>query len=220
LLKNVFKRTPKASMVALATVTLAMISIGSAKADVFFYNVNIPTDSLNANSGNGPFSILATLTDGSGTGDGNNTVTLTNFNVSGPPSTISLTDSSFLASTPLEPFTTNASPGSMLNFTLSTTNNPDVGASSQDEFALFIYDNTPNPVPTTDPFSSLFLIDFGGESPSVLTFQGTGAYEGLNATLTPEAAPAPEPSTSVTLAIALTGLAGLIVLRKRDKAGN
>ena len=209
-----FTRFVRASVIA-AFVPIGVIvggGAGSARADVFVYNVSIPTDSLNTNIVNGPFTIVASLADGSGTNDGNNTVTLTGFNVVGPPATISLTDTSPIVFDQ-ELITPNAGPFSTLDFTLSTTNNADVGG-TPDNFSFYIYDggSPSNPLPTTDPGSSLFYINLGGFTPSVTTFQGTDPYEGLDATVTP----VPEPSMTLTLSVALMGLAGLIVFRKRN----
>jgi len=217
-MKSRFMSVCGSSAVLLTTIALASIAVNSARAQDFYYSVSVPTDSLNANSGDGPFGVLFTLT--SATGDGTNTIDFSNFNVAGPPSSFSLTDNDTSVYA-IQDFTPNGSPGSTLDFTLSTTNNTDLDE-TPDELAFYIYQEPdgpdPTPVPTTDPGSSLFYIDLGGASPTVTTFLGTDPYEGLNPTVTPEAAPTPEPSTTPTLFIAFAGLAGLVAFRKRAKA--
>jgi len=214
MMRSQFNVTRRLLMLALPVAAFGTIAASSAKADTSFYNVSIPTDTLNTNNPGGQYSILVELVGGAG-----NTVTLSSFNVSGLPSTISLTDSDYYTDdTPAPAFVTNPSPDSTLTFTLSTTNNPEVN-DTPDEFSFYLVDPSTIPVPTTDPNGSLFDINLDGvDSPSVTTFQGTDPYEGLNVTVTPEAPPVPEPSTPVTLGIAFMGLAGLLAFRKRAKA--
>jgi hypothetical protein len=206
---NISKRAQWAA--ALTVVLAGLLAAAPARASVFIYSVSVPTDALITNSADGPFSFVSELTDGSGLGDSDNTVTLTNFNVTGPSSPIVLTDNSFLVFDQ-EDFTTNPGPGSTLDFTLQTTNNPN--SPDPDEFSFFIFDNTDNPIPTTDPGSSLFTIDLGGFTPSVITFEGTSPYTGVNASVDLEGV-VPEPSPLAVFAAAFFGLGALIALRKR-----
>jgi len=208
--KNLRNQSMRAISIAGATLALAAVFCGSASAEVYVYNVSVPTDVLNANSVNGPFSMLFELTDGSGTGDGNNTVTMTNFSA-GPSDPVTLTDNGLLVYD-IEGFTPAASPGSTLSFDLSTTNNSDTGG-TPDEFSFYLLDGNYVTLPTTDEAnSSLFTVDLGGFTPSVTTFETQDNYAGIDPIVTPLVA-TPEPQSWVSLGIGGLALMSLILVR-------
>jgi len=210
---NVLGNTGARHLLATASAAALMVlSCGLARAEVFLYNVSVPTDQLNANIANGPFSMLFEFSDGSGTGDSDNTVTLTGFNT-GPASPVTLTDNEPLVYD-VEGFTPTSSPGSVLSFDLSTTNNTDLGG-TPDEFSFFILDGTSTPLMTTDELSSsLFTIDLGGDSPTVTTFETIEGYTGIDPSITPYAA-VPEPSPLAPIWVGAMTACGLIIMRRR-----
>src|SRR6185312_13251794 len=120
-------------LLAVPLTTMLLLTTGTGFAD----EVTLNTAPLIGDTA-GPFSLVFQLTDGSGIGDGNNTVTISNFQFgsggpSGSPttfggvsgdvgSTVTLVDSSFLNYL-IQPFT----PGTTLEFTVTTTNNVDSG---------------------------------------------------------------------------------------------
>jgi hypothetical protein len=207
--------TAKALPVFAAASVGLLLCAAPSRASLTLYNISVPTDALNANVAGSPYSLFFQLADGSGTGDGNNTATISDFNVSGPISPIELTDNTPFA-TDQEPFTPNASPNSLLTFTLSISNNADVG-SNPDEFSFYILDNFSNPLTTTDPTSadSLVTIDLGGFSPSVTTYEGTGTYSDVDPNVS---LATPEPSPLISLTSAFLGLGFLIALRRRESS--
>jgi hypothetical protein len=215
-MKDILKYARAKTAAILLASALAGIASGAARAEMYLYNVSIPTDSLNANIGNGPFSIVAQLTNDSGANYGNNTVVLDNFNVVGPPSSISLTDNSFFQYDP-EAFTPNASSGSTLTFDLSTTNYTEAGG-TPDEYSFFIFDGTNNPIPTTDLGSSLFDLDLGGSTPTVTEFQGSDPYSGTDPSVVADSA-VPEPAPIQTVGVGFAFVATLALLRFRTKRG-
>lgn len=194
---------------------LGLVMMGAttpARAQSYQYNVSIPTDILNT-AGNSPYSLDFQLTDGSGLGDANNTVTITGFNVGVPDQ--SLTDNAFFTDDTVS-FTPNPSPGSTLNFLVTTTNNADTEpGASPDEFSFYINDNTSLPTSTTDPTfaNSLFTIDLGGTSPVVTVYNGAGAYAGLN----PQVNLVPESSSLVCLSLGGLLVGGLIFGSRRRR---
>jgi len=200
------------SVIAAASIGL-MLCAASSKASITLYNFSVPTDALNANPSGAPYSLFFQLTDGSGTNDGNNTATISNFNVAGPASPIVITDNTPFPSD-TESFTPNTSPGSLLTFTLSITNNADAGP-TPDEFSFFILDGTSSPITTTDTLGGASaVIDLvGGSSPSVITFNGTGTYAGVDPSVS-----TPEPSSVVALTTAFLAVGALVFMRRRSSS--
>lgn len=210
-ISNMKSKLGMLAAVAVPAIALSILVVAPAQATMYLYNVSVNTSdlSLPANAASTPYSLFFVLTDGSGTGDANNTVVASNFNVPGPASSVSLTDSSFF-----NPDTESFTPGSVLNFTVSATNNPDIGGTN-DQYLFYIDDKNGDAIPTTDSnSSSLFTLDLGGDTPVVTTFTGTGNYSDTTVTAT---SVVPEPSPVITLGAAFLGLGGLIMLRRRSQ---
>lgn len=138
---------------------LAFALASAAKADI--YTVTLNTSPL---TGNGPFKLDLQFLDGSGTpGDlNNNVVTLTSFAFGaggsalgsgtatggasgGLTAGVTLKDTVFF-----NEYIENFTPGSLLSFTLNTTNNADPGG-TPDLFTLAILDSLGSELPTTGP---------------------------------------------------------------------
>jgi len=172
--------------------------------------------------GNGPFTVDLQLLDGSGTpGDlNNNKVQLSpfSFGVGGSPSGkgmatggasgnltsgVTLADTVFLNEY-LESFT----PGTLLSFTIDTTNVPDSGG-TPDLFTLAILDGSGNELPTTGPAEEFLDVSLtGGTTPQVASFSSapgsTFAVPAPELLIKPGIAP--EPSFTWEVLAALVGL--------------
>jgi hypothetical protein len=161
--------------------SLMVSSARADRADVVTYRVSLNTSSLIGHAA-GPFSIAFQLTDGSSLGDANNTITISNVDFGGGAagiatafggatgslgSTVTLTDSSFLNF-----FIQQFSPGTHLNFQVTTTNNVDAGG-TLDGFSFSILDNTGQELPTQAgiPFFNPFVtITINSSHPTLQTF--------------------------------------------------
>ena len=183
--------------------------------------------------GNGPFTLDFQFLDGSGLPIdlNNNTVSLTSFGfgtggsasgggtasggASGSLSTgVTLNDTVFL-----NEYYENFTPGSLLSFTIDTTNVADPGG-TPDLFTLAILDNMGDELPTTGPASEFLDISLaGGANPVVATFgSAPGSAYALSAPTvelqTGGPSPVPEPSSYSVL---LTGLMGLGFVARRAR---
>jgi hypothetical protein len=215
----------KKANIGLLALALGLTPLG--KADT------VDTFSLNTTPlvGNGPFTLDLQFLDGSGLPIdlNNNTVALTNFafGTGGSPSGggtatggasgslasgVTLKDTAFF-----NEYFENFTPGSLLSFTIDTTNVPDPGG-TPDLFTVAILDSMGDELPTTGPASE--ILDFslaGGASPDVSTFGSVpGSTFSLVAPIVQSASPAPvpEPSSGWELLTVLLGLAlGGIVFR-------
>lgn len=188
---------------------------------------NIYTFSLNTTPlmGSGPFALDLQFLDGSGSGDGNNTVTLTSFAFAGGSSSgggtgtggasgtltsgVSLTDTAFF-----NEYYENFTPGTLLSFTIDTTNVLDAGG-TPDLLTVAILDSGLNELPTAGPASEFLDLSLsGGASPQVATFGSLpGSAFALAAPVVQPAsttAPVPEPS-SISMILAALVLSALFM---------
>ncbi|SRR5579875_91984 len=181
----------------------------SGKADIV-YNFSMNTTPL---VGNGPFALDLQFLDGSGSGDGNNTVTLTNFAFGGGlPSGVgtatggasgslaagvTLQDTSFF-----NEYYENFTPGTLLSFTIDTTNVPDAGG-TPDLFTVALLDSNGNELPTTGPATEFLDVSLaGGTNPQVSTFgSAPGSTFALAAPIVQSGSPAPVPEPSSYLGL-------------------
>jgi len=188
------------------------------------------TFSLNTSGieGMGTFYLAFQLADGSGTGDANNTVTLYDFNfgtgsAAGSPmlyggasgdiaSVLSLTDSDPFFNAAVEGFT----PGALLTFNATFTDNPDVGSPVQDQFFMSVLDGGGNGIPTTDAVNDSFItvtldgtVDNanGVPTPPRQTFAADLTQTSYNLPA-PEAVPEPGSYFMLALGAGLLGLKG------------
>ncbi len=195
---------------------LAICLTPFGKADTV-YNFSMNTTPL---VGNGPFALDLQFLDGSGTGDANNTVTLTSFAFGGGgPSGggtatggasgsfalgVTLQDTSFF-----NEYFENFTPGTLLSFTIDTTNVPDSGG-TPDLFTIALLDSSGNELPTTGPASEFVDLSLaGGANPQVSTFSSApGSAFSLAAPTVQSGSPAPvpEPSSYWELLTALLAL--------------
>lgn len=185
---------------------LALAQLRPAHAGVINGNVSLDTSGLL-----GTFELVFVFLDGSGTADFNNTVTLTKFGFGGGSagavdpfllnggvsgdftSGLTLVDSAFF-NTFGETFTA----GTQLSFDFGMTTNLE---STPDALAMFLLQSDGTPILSTDPNTgALLLVDIDSALP---TF-GLFATEFTPAPIVTFAATAPEPSSALLLAIALT----------------
>jgi hypothetical protein len=188
------------------------------------YSFSLDTTSL----GSGPFALDFQFLDGSGTliDLNNNTVSLTNFTfgtggsasgggtatngASGSlASGVTLQDSAFF-----NEYFENFTPGTLLAFTIDTTNVADPGG-TPDLFSIAILDSFGAELPTTGPASELVDISLtGGAHPEVTTYgslPGTGSLAAPTVQLQTSVSPVPEPAYAGFLSVLL----GLSIAARR-----
>lgn len=189
-------------------VCMMQASLGHA---TITYNVSLDTNSLLANSSQGPFMLDYALIDGNGTGDSNNTVTIGNFNFGASP--VTLTDSGFFngSDVPFSPLSDS------LSFDITMTTNIDSVAPDSLQFAIL--DSSWFPIPTTNPFgmNSLLVINFDSPTGTVTTY-GTDPTQtaiSISAPTATPVSPSPEPSTLLLVGSALAGLALFSTFREK-----
>jgi hypothetical protein len=197
------------------------------KADTI-YSFKLNTSPL---VGNGPFTLDLQLVDGSGLPGGlnNNMIQLSKFSfgTGGSPSGngtatggasgnlasgVTLTDTAFFNEY-LESFT----PGTLLSFTIDTTNVPDPGG-TPDLFTVAILDSSDNELPTTAPADEFLDVSLaGGTNPHVATFSSApGSAFTLSAPVLQIQEPTTVPEPSYTWGLLTTLLAvGFGVTRRR-----
>lgn len=213
------KETLRAIALALTVLPLAAQPVSGAS-----FTISLDTSPLSGTD------ILAFgLFDGDGVT--NNIVTLTDFDFGGGSATPGTADCTTLGdpgsgclgdldtSVTLEDLTPTAfffqefGPGSMLSFTLTTTNN--FAGSAPDGFAMYLCDNATFASCYSDDantFAMLVLGLTGGPlSPTSFTLTGA-AVQGLDAPVVTALASVPEPSTLILVA---TGVAGLTLRRRK-----
>lgn len=179
-------------------------------------NVTINTSSVAAQPGS---EIYFDFTDGSGTGDANNTVTISDISLGGgtagaiDTSTFGVTGGesgsltsavALIDSSPFNQFAQFFTAGTEVSFVMDLTTNVDAGP-IPDQFSVFIYDPSGNPLDTTnDPsgFDSLLAVNIDSSSPAVNNYDTSL----VTATVSTSTAVSPEPST-----LLLCGL-GLILM--------
>jgi hypothetical protein len=195
-------------MFVVLALMLAMAQQRPAFGGVINGSVSLDTSGLS-----GTFELGFVLIDGSGSGDANNTVTLTNFafgaggaaGVVDPLLTTAGASGDFTSGVTLieseffnvfaETFTT----GSLLTFDFGVTTNVDPGG-TPDEFSMVLLQADGTQIPSGDPSGALLLVNIDSARPAFLTF----ATELTPAPTVAFAATAPEPSTALLFALALT----------------
>ena len=173
--------------------------------------------------GSGPFTLDLQFLDGSGLPIdlNNNTVDLTNFafGAGGSPagggtatggasgslaSGVTLKDTAFF-----NEYFENFTPGTLLSFTIDTTNVLDPGG-TPDLLTLAILDSMGNELPTIGPASEFLDVSLaGGANPQIFTYgSAPGSAFSLAAPIVQPAstAPVPEPSSNWELLTVLLGL--------------
>jgi hypothetical protein len=205
---------------------LALFAAHAASADSI-YTFTMDTMPL---VGNGPFALDLQFLDGSGTGDNNNTVTLTNFGLGGGSpsgsgtatggasgslaSGVTLQDTSFF-----NEYYENFTPGTLLSFTIDTTNVLDAGG-APDLFTVAILDSGLNELPTNGPASEFLDVSLaGGANAQVSTY---GSAPGSEFSLAgpivqlQSPSPVPEPSSfGELIAVLLAAGVGHTVFKPR-----
>lgn len=188
----------------LGLLAFAVCLVPFGKADTL-YTFNMDTSSL---IGSGQFALDFQLLDGSGLGDANNTVTITSIALGGGSpsgggtitggaagglaSSVSLTDTAFF-----NDYYENFTPGTVLSFTIDTTNVLD--GLTPDLFTVAILDSSLSELPTTGPASEFLDISLaGGASPVVTTYASArgSAFSLAAPTVQVVTAPAPLPESS------------------------
>jgi hypothetical protein len=184
--------------------------------------------------GNGPFALDLQFLDGSGSGDDNNTVALTDFTfgAGGSPSGggtatggasgslasgVTLRDTQFF-----NEYFENFTPGTLLSFTIDTTNVADPGG-TPDLFTVAILDSHGNELPTIGPASEFLDVSLaGGANPQVSTYgSAPGSAFSLAAPIVQPQSPAtvPEPSSfGELIAVFLAGGVWHTVVKPRRPA--
>jgi len=208
----------KSNTLALAASVLAFASLPQAQASTLLFHVTVDTTPLTT-SANGPFSLDFQLNDGSGLADGNNTATVSNFTFGGGAATgspnylggvigdisSSLTLSETTAFNELfQGFTA----GTSLAFDVAISGNTDAGI-TPDSFIFSILDSTLGAITTSGSAGQTVQLDI--TSPilgvdAVQSYNGTGAYTGVNVSVVPE------PSTNL---LALASIFGVLTIRRR-----
>jgi hypothetical protein len=214
---------------------LALVILGTARADSIIYDVTLDTGPLIGDAA-GPFSIGFEFVDGSGIGDGNNLLFMSNFNFgAGGPSGLPLTFgsvggdlSSSVVMTDAAPdniFVQSFVPGNTLSFLLNMTTNVDAGP-TPDEFIMSILDNTFTPIPTTagSPLSPFLQIDIDSSNPTVETFssdptQPPAGGGGPISIGQPTVSTVPEPSGAVFYALPVLYFVWATRRRARKRSG-
>jgi hypothetical protein len=214
------------------SISFVLLLTASLRADVV-YTFNLNTGPL---VGNGHFILDLQFLDGSGLPIDlkNNTVTLTNFafGAGGSPSGggtttggasgslasgVTLNDTDFF-----NEYFENFTPGSLLSFTIDTTNVADPGG-TPDLFTVAILDSFGNELPTTGPASEFLDISLaGGANPQVSTFGSAPGSElsvGAPTVELENPSSVPEPASSWELLAMLIALAtGRAVYRRTRPA--
>ena len=187
---------------------LALAQQRPAHAGIVNGSVSLDTSGLS-----GTFELGFILIDGSATGDANNTVTLGNFGFGGGSagtvdlllttagasgdfaSGVTLTDSEFF-----NVFAQTFTAGTLLTFDFGFSTNIDAGG-TPDQFSIALLQSDGTLIPSNDPSGALLLVNIDSAQPGFLGF----ATELTPAPVVTFAATAPEPSTALLVAIALTG---------------
>ncbi len=208
---------------------LALFAAHAASADSI-YTFTMDTTPL---VGNGPFALDFQFLDGSGTGDANNTVTLTNFAFGGGSASgggtatggaagslasgVTLQDISFF-----NEYYENFTPGTLLSFTIDTTNMLDSGG-TPDLFTVAILDSGLNELPTNGPASEFLDVSLaGGANAQVSTYgSAPGSEFSLDAPIVQSQGPSPVPEPSSfgeLITVLLAGGVWHIVVKPRRLA--
>jgi len=200
------------ALVSILFVGLATVASPAAATSI---HVQVNTAPLIGNPA-GPFFLDFALTDGSGTLAGPNSVVVSNFNFGGgtavgaptltPGASGSLATSVTLsdAANGFVEFFQQFTPGSLLNFDVSTTNNVD--PVQPDAFAFAILDKNLLNLPTTGLGDSLVLLNIS----RVAAFQAFSTTGSAPAGVAASAVLLPEPGTLVLL-----GSGIVVALRRR-----
>jgi hypothetical protein len=203
---------------ALIAALLAGLGMAASPAAATSIHVQVNTAPLIGNA-SAPFFLDFALTDGSGTLAGPNTVVVSNFNFAGGggvgsptliggaagalATSVTLSDNANFFNEFFQQFT----PGAVLGFDVTTTNNAD--PISPDAFAFAILDKNLFNLPTTGLGDSLLLVNV---KPSVII---AAASTTAPAGVTVAAAAIPEPGTLLLLG---TGVVAVIRRRVRRQA--
>jgi hypothetical protein len=191
-------------------------------------NVTINTSSIASLPGS---EIYFDFTAGSGTGDSDNTVTISGISLGG--GTAGAIDTSILGvsggesgsltsgvtlidSSAFNQFAQFFTAGSQLSFVMDLTTN-DSGGPIPDQFSLFIYNPSGNPIASTsDPsgFDSLMIININSASPAVDNYDTTLVTATTSTTVV-----TPEPSTLLLSGLGSILMASMVMRRKFPRAG-
>ena len=181
------------------------------------FHVDVNTGVLIGNT-NGPFWLDFQLNGG---GPIANTATISNFSFGPGGSGTAGTENYFGNSTgslgasvlltsgtiPFNEFFQGFTPGCMLGFDVSLTTGVNL---TPDAFAFAILDANTFNITTNGLGDSLLLVNLDGSFPALLAFAGAGNYAGVTVTAIPE----PD-----ILLLVLTSLAGLCLIRRRQRGG-
>ena len=197
------------------SVLLAGLGMAASPAAATSIHVQVNTAPLNGNAA-APFYVDFSFTDGSGTLAGPNTVVVSNFTFAGGgavgaptlsggaagnlASSVTLSDNA----NPFSEFFQQFTPGAVLGFDVTTTNNVD--PISPDAFAFAILDKNLLNLPTTGLQDSLMLVNIARSD--AFATASTTAPAGVNVT----AAVIPEPGT-----LLLLGTGVVAVFRRRTR---
>ncbi len=203
-------------LIAVAVAVAGAFLFASPSQAQLTFHVDVATSQLVGNP-SAPFSVDFQLN--SGNTLGNNTASISNFTFGGMgapfgapntlggasgslPGPINLTDSGAF-----NEFYQSLTAGSTLGFDVTLSLNMDAGP-TPDAFSFTLLDNSLANITTNGVGDSLVLVNINSGTPTVQTFHGTGAYDGITVTATV----VPEPSTIALLAV--TGLGVVIYGRK------